>query len=414
MEDEFLKFRNLLSNSRRRKRKTFEYVDTMKTIEEEEDVSQQEMILHMTGLSAIWEDKPPRKSREKDKDRELKKGQWDDLYTNQSEDVFKEKTRVSRATFNLILNKLEDQLRIEPTNFKPNPTSPDRQLALTLYRLGHGLSYSILEDIFGLSKEASCKFFNKVVRLIVTNFYDDYVKLPTTDEEWLSELRGFVENYGFPCIGAWDGFHIYINSKEKCNYSFKKRYTINNLALTSYNKRFLYAAVGAPGSTHDSRMLRESSFFDNVMNGEAIPDRTFTLGDYGDIPLITVGDSAFPRFSWLIKCYDDNSKNEQHRYFNKMLRSARVVSENTYGMLKGRWRFLLKETECRPNNIRYIIMACIALHNVCIDEDDPCEPRWQLEVDDLALIRTRITRTENRDMSDLNRLKISNWLWLNH
>ena len=35
---------------------------------------------------------------------------------------------------------------------------------------------------------------------------------------------------------------------------------MNNLALTSYNKRFLYAAVGAPGSTHDARMLKESSF----------------------------------------------------------------------------------------------------------------------------------------------------------
>ena len=70
----------------------------------------------------------------------------------------------------------------------------------------------------------------------------------------------------------------------------------------------------------------------------AIPDRTFTLGDYGDIPLVTVGDSAFPRFSWLIECYE-KSKIKEHLYFNKMLFSARVVSENTYGMLKGR-RFL--------------------------------------------------------------------------
>ena len=116
--------------------------------------------------------------------------------------------------------------------------------------------------------------------------------------------------------------------------------------------------------------------------------------------MITVGDSAFPRFSWLIKCYDENSKNKQHRYFNKMLCSARVVSENTYGMLKGRWRFLLKETECRLHNIRYIIMACIALHNLCIDENDPCEPRWVLEVDELDLIRTCITRTENKKISN--------------
>ena len=115
---------------------------------------------------------------------------------------------------------------------------------------------------------------------------------------------------------------------------------MSNLALTSYNKRFLYAAVGAPGSTHDARMLKESSFFDEVLSGRALPDRKINLGDFGDIPLVTIGDSAFPRFSWLIKCYNENTRDPQQRYFNKMLCSARVVSENTYRMLKGRWCFI--------------------------------------------------------------------------
>ena len=244
-------------------------------------------------------------------------------------------------------------------------------------------------------------FFNKVVRLNVAEFYDDLVKLPETDEEWKAELRGFLENYGFPCVGAWDGFHIQINSTEKCNFSFKKKYTTNNLALTSYNKRFLYAAVGAPGCTHDARMLKESSFYDEILNGNCLPDRKIALGDYGDIPLVTIGDSAFPRFSWLIKCYNENTRNPQQRYFNKSLCSARVVSENNYGMLKGRWRFLYKKTECHPENLKYIIMACIALHNLCIAENDPCQPRWQLEVQQLDLIRTPIFRTESKERSDI-------------
>ena len=66
-----------------------------------------------------------------------------------------------------------------------------------------------------------------------------------------------------------------------------KKYTVNNLALTSYNKKFLYAAVGGPGSAHDARMLKESSFSDDVLNGEAIPDKKVVLGNFGQIPLIT-------------------------------------------------------------------------------------------------------------------------------
>ena len=111
---------------------------------------------------------------------------------------------------------------------------------------------------------------------------------------------------------------------------------MNNLALASYNKRFLYEAVGVPGSNHDTRMLKESSFFDEVLSGRALPDRKINLGEFGDISLVTIRDSAFPRFSWLIKCYNENTRDPQQRYFIKMLCSARVISENTYGMLKGR------------------------------------------------------------------------------
>ena len=68
-------------------------------------------------------------------------------------------------------------------------------------------------------------------------------------------------------------FHIHVNSQLKANFSFKKMYRVNNLALTSYNKRFLYTVVGAPGITHDERMLKESSTFDEVLkSGRVLPD----------------------------------------------------------------------------------------------------------------------------------------------
>ena len=83
-------------------------------------------------------------------------------------------------------------------------------------------------------------------------------------------------------------------------------------------------------------------------------------------------------------------------------------------MLKGRFRFLYKKAECQPNNLRYVIMACIALHNICISENDPCLPQWQLEVDQLDLIRGILIRQEHKEQSNLNRMKTSNWMWMEH
>ena len=86
---------------------------------------------------------------------------------------------------------------------------------------------------------------------------------------------------------------------------------MNNLALTSYNKRFLYAAVGATESTHDAKMLKESSFFDEVLSGRGLPDRRINRSDSGDIALVTIGDSAFPQFSWLFKCHNEYTRDPQ-------------------------------------------------------------------------------------------------------
>ena len=72
--------------------------------------------------------------------------------------------------------------------------------------------------------------------------------MPESEDEWNKELKGFIENYEFPCVGAWDGFHVYISSKLKSFYNFK--HLVSNMALVGYKKRFLDQVVGAPGSTH--------------------------------------------------------------------------------------------------------------------------------------------------------------------
>ena len=103
--------------------------------------------------------------------------------------------------------------------------------------------------------------------------------------------------------------------------------------------------MGAPGSTYDARLLKESSIYSDVINGNVIPDRVVQLGDFGEIPLVTIGDSAFPQFAWLIKAYNENTRENQKKYFNKQLCGARVVTENAYGMLKGHWHILFKKNK---------------------------------------------------------------------
>ena len=61
-----------------------------------------------------------------------------------------------------------------------------------------------------------------------------------------------------------------------------------------------------------------------------------------DIPLLILGDPTYPLMSWLMKCYPETgclSPEESH--FNYQQSRAKMVVENTFGILKGQWRCLL-------------------------------------------------------------------------
>ena len=94
-------------------------------------------------------------------------------------------------------------------------------------------------------------------------------------------------------------------------------------------------------------------------------------------------DSTFPQHSWFLKAYKEETEVDKERNFNEKLCIARVVTENYYGMLKERWRILYKSTGWKLDNLKYVIMSCILLHNICILLGGLCEPRWRLEVQQL-------------------------------
>ena len=84
-----------------------------------------------------------------------------------------------------------------------------------------------------------------------------------------------------------------------CNMSYELS-TVTSMRLINYNKRFLHLAASSPCNTYDACLLRRTSLFKEIANGEGIPNKSTSLGELGLIPLVTVSDSAFSRSQLLI------------------------------------------------------------------------------------------------------------------
>ena len=124
------------------------------------------------------------------------------------------------------------------------------------------------------------------------------------------------------------------------------------MGLVGHNKRFLYLTTDAPGSSHVARLMRHCSLFCTICNDGGVSNKSLSLGNAGEIPLITIGDSAFPRLPWLIKAFNENTRHPKEKYFNKKLCSAKVVTENACAMPKCRWQLTYKKCECKLRNVR--------------------------------------------------------------
>ena len=93
-----------------------------------------------------------------------------------------------------------------------------------------------------------------------------------------------------------------------------------------------------------------------------------------EIPLLILGDPAYPLFPWMMKPFADNGHltADEHHY-NYPQSRERMVVENTFGHLKGWWCLLLKRMDYFDiQHTTNAIASCVVLHNICEQLGDGC------------------------------------------
>lgn len=109
---------------------------------------------------------------------------------------------------------------------------------------------------------------------------------------------------------------------------------------------------------HDARVLIISSLFTAVANNTILNAPVRRIHVRG-VKSLLVADSAHRLMTWSMKPYPQaRGITARQAAFNKSLNSARVAIEQTFGLLKGRWRCLLHNCNESVETFSYTIIAC--------------------------------------------------------
>ena len=123
--------------------------------------------------------------------------------------AFKQIMRMSPDQFKKIFNATEPDICKQSTNMSGEPIVPVERRALTLRFLATGESFRSFHFQFRISRPAISYILTEVCEAIPKNLGPSYLKVPSSEQEWIQIAKQFEEKWNFPnCLGAIDGKHI--------------------------------------------------------------------------------------------------------------------------------------------------------------------------------------------------------------
>jgi transposase len=328
-----------------------------------------------------------------------------------SDEYFIKMIRLDRAALFELRNALRPLLKRMPTPMKPNPLSVGEQLWIALRYLASGAPLPTIGEAVHYSTTTVHRCVRDVCCAIITTKRHELVKWPNDDDGIMHLVRrparvlapahrpgggqppptpktppppcpptpapphapqvaGFRSFAGIPnIVGAIDGSNIGIVTPPFSGdaYIDRKGHTSIKLqAVCDADMLFMDLYCGPSGRWHDQRAFRASPLWEEPHEGALgarlqraaleVPVPPATPGGparVARLPLQVVADSAYTAVEFVLPAFQDSTADVgPRRTFNLAHARTRNVIERAFGLLKARWRILLRRIDTKLSTTR--------------------------------------------------------------
>ena len=260
-------------------------------------------------------------------------------------------------------------------------TPIDWQLAMGIWRLGRTVSVRDVAQKFGVSPGHVVAATDRTLHYIVRRWGFMIQQLPETSKAMTSNAAHWLTNGFFGLgplrnvIAAIDGTLIPIwrpVGEPHAYFCRKGFHAINFQVVVDAQYRILSAFGGRPGSCWDGNCLA-GSYFEKWL--ALLPSPFIVLADSGYVASRALVTPFKKIKGWLPATFS------RFNYYHAL---SRNICEKTIGVLKARFRWMLKGTQF-GSAAKYALAfaACCILHNMCIESND--DLRLDADASDAAI-----------------------------
>ena len=155
------------------------------------------------------------------------------------------------STFQDVLGYIEHEITPNEVMGGHRVIRPGERLTLTLRLLATGETFVSLSYQFRLSRSAISYIIQDVCKAIYKHMGPIFMKVTSTEEEWLAIASVFETRWQFPnALGAVDGKHIVMRPPADGGsqyYNYKHTHSIILMAIAGPDYEGIYADVGTNG-----------------------------------------------------------------------------------------------------------------------------------------------------------------------
>jgi hypothetical protein len=269
--------------------------------------------------------------------------------------------------------------------------SVESRIAMSLQRLGTGNTLCTVGEVYAVAESTILEIVRNFCRLVRVHLQGTFVQFPNP-AQFRILAQEFKALNGIPyIIEAVDGSHIPILAPVIGGEDYYCRKSFHSALLQGIVDTkcvFWDYEFGWVGSMHDWTLFQLTKVGRDCIKEKFLPYKL-------------IGDCTYPVRSWIYNPFKGCAEGLEgyKANWNFIQSSTRMCVERAFGILKGRWRIIMRRADIPLRYMADVVCTCIILHNMCTIGKNKFDMEWieEAERELCRRINSRILR-EGQEM----------------